>query len=154
MEQIKDRLKELRKRLGLKQRDVAERLEMNVGTVGAWECGSEKIPKTRLYQICNEYNVSRDWLERGEGDMFVKAETFKDQMKAMFNELSPENQAIWLECAAEIVKAGSDTKNGGGNAVRKLYELLKVKHDRKTKSSGVNATIIGDGNEQNIRVQK
>ena len=154
MEQIKDRLKELRKRLGLKQRDVAERLEMNVGTVGAWECGSENIPKTRIYQICKEYNVRKEWLIDGEGEMFVKAETFKDQMKAMFNELSPENQAIWLECAAEIVKAGSDTKNGGGNAVRKLYELLKVKHDRKTKSSGVNATIIGDGNEQNIRVQK
>lgn len=154
MEQIKDRLKELRKRLGLKQRDVAERLEVSVGLIGAWECGSDTIPKTRIYQLCNEYNVSRDWLERGEGEMFVKAETFKDQMKAMFNELSPENQAIWLECAAEIVKAGSDTKNGGGNAVRKLYELLKVKHDRKTKSSGVNATIIGDGNEQNIRVQK
>lgn len=154
MEQMKDRLKLFRKKLGLKQRDVAERLEMNVGTVGSWECGGEKVPKTRIYQLCKEFNINRTWLETGEGEMFEKAETFKDQMKAMFNELSPENQAIWLECAAEIVKAGSDTKNGGGNAVRKLYELLKVKHDRKAKSSGVNATIIGDGNEQNIRVQK
>lgn len=154
MEQIKDRLKEWRNQRGLKQRDVAEALNVNVGLVGSWECGRQKVPDYRIDQICTKFGVSRDWLERGEGEMFVKAETFKDQMKAMFNELSPENQAIWLECAAEIVKAGSDTKNGGGNAVRKLYELLKVKHDRKTKSSGVNATIIGDGNEQNIRVQK
>lgn len=154
MEQMKDRLKQLRQSLSIKQRELAERLGVQVGLIGNWESGARPIPKTRIYQICKEYNVREEWLTTGEGEMFVKAETFKDQMKAMFNELSPENQAIWLECAAEIVKAGSDTKNGGGNAVRKLYELLKVKHDRKTKSSGVNATIIGDGNEQNIRVQK
>ena len=108
MEQIKDRLKELRKRLGLKQRDVAERLEMNVGTVGAWECGSEKIPKTRLYQICNEYNVSRDWLERGEGDMFVPVEEsetdFAETMYSMFNALPENFQEVWMEVAELIVK--------------------------------------------------
>lgn len=108
MEQIKDRLKELRKRLGLKQRDVAERLEMNVGTVGAWECGSEKIPKTRLYQICNEYNVSRDWLERGEGEMFVPVEEsetdFAETMYSMFNALPENFQEVWLEVAELIVK--------------------------------------------------
>ena len=154
MEQIKDRLKQLRKKLNLKQREMAKALRVTVSAYGAWETGRDTIPEARLCMLCKEYNVREEWLTTGEGEMFVKAETFKDQMKAMFNELSPENQAIWLECAAEIVKAGSDTKNGGGNAVRKLYELLKVKHDRKTKSSGVNATIIGDGNEQNIRVQK
>lgn len=108
MEQIKDRLKELRKRLGLKQRDVAERLEMNVGTVGAWECGSEKIPKTRLYQICNEYNVSRDWLERGEGEMFVpfeESETdFAETMYSMYNALPENFQEVWMEVAELIVK--------------------------------------------------
>lgn len=108
MEQIKDRLKELRKRLGLKQRDVAERLEMNVGTVGAWECGSEKIPKTRLYQICNEYNVSRDWLERGEGEMFVPVEEneadFAETMYSMFNALPENFQEVWMEVAELIVK--------------------------------------------------
>ena len=108
MEQIKDRLKELRKRLGLKQRDVAERLEMNVGTVGAWECGSEKIPKTRLYQICNEYNVSRDWLERGEGDMFVPVEEseadFAETMYSMYNALPENFQEVWMEVAELIVK--------------------------------------------------
>ena len=108
MEQIKDRLKELRKRLGLKQRDVAERLEMNVGTVGAWECGSEKIPKTRLYQICNEYNVSRDWLERGEGEMFVPVEEsesdFIEVMRSMYNALPPNYQEVWIELAETIMR--------------------------------------------------
>lgn len=108
MEQIKDRLKELRKRLGLKQRDVAERLEVSVGLIGAWECGSDTIPKTRIYQLCNEYNVSRDWLERGEGDMFVPVEEsetdFAETMYSMYNALPENFQEVWMEVAELIVK--------------------------------------------------
>lgn len=108
MEQIKDRLKELRKRLGLKQRDVAERLEVSVGLIGAWECGSDTIPKTRIYQLCNEYNVSRDWLERGEGEMFVPVEEsetdFAETMYSMFNALPENFQEVWMEVAELIVK--------------------------------------------------
>ena len=108
MEQIKDRLKELRKRLGLKQRDVAERLEVSVGLIGAWECGSDTIPKTRIYQLCNEYNVSRDWLERGEGEMFVPVEEseadFIEVMRSMYNALPPNYQEVWMELAETIMR--------------------------------------------------
>lgn len=108
MEAQGKRLKELRKRLGLKQRDVAERLEMDTGTVGKWEAAMQRIPKTRLYQICNEYNVSRDWLERGEGDMFVPVEEsetdFAETMYSMFNALPENFQEVWMEVAELIVK--------------------------------------------------
>ena len=108
MEAQGKRLKELRKRLGLKQRDVAERLEMDTGTVGKWEAAMQRIPKTRLYQICNEYNVSRDWLERGEGEMFVPVEEsetdFAETMYSMYNALPEKFQEAWLEVAELIVK--------------------------------------------------
>ena len=108
MEAQGKRLKELRKKLGLKQRDVAERLEMDTGTVGKWEAAMQRIPKTRLYQICNEYNVSRDWLERGEGEMFVPVEEsetdFAETMYSMFNALPENFQEVWMEVAELIVK--------------------------------------------------
>lgn len=78
-----NRLKELRKRLGLKQREVAERLDVNVSAVGHWEAGSQKIPNYRLDQICTKYNVRREWLEYGEGEMF---EPEKDDFEARFVE--------------------------------------------------------------------
>ncbi len=68
---MKDRLKELRKVLGLKQRDIAERLGVDVSNVGGWESGRNTIPDTRVYQLCKEYNVNRTWLETGEGEMFL-----------------------------------------------------------------------------------
>lgn len=108
MEAQGKRLKELRKRLDLKQRDVAERLEMDTGTVGKWEAAMQRIPKTRLYQICNEYNVSRDWLERGEGDMFVPVEEsetdFAETMYSMYNALPENFQEVWMEVAELIIK--------------------------------------------------
>ena len=72
MSEMKDRLKELRKALGLKQREIAEKLGVRVGNVGDWESG-RPIPSTRIYQLCHEYNVRREWLERGEGEMFQPA---------------------------------------------------------------------------------
>lgn len=66
---MKERLKELRKVFNLKQRQLAERLGVTVGLVGTWESGSAPVPKTRIYQICKEFRVRRDWLEMGEGEM-------------------------------------------------------------------------------------
>ena len=153
MEQIQDRLKQLRKALDLKQRDVAERLEMNVGTVGAWECGSEKIPKTRIYQICKEYNVNRDWLERGEGEMFVKeelnAETLRRQIVALYNSLDAKNKAIFLAVAQGIVEA-KDTKTACKNVDAAING---INNQGATPKPIVNAVINGDNNEQNIRVK-
>ena len=76
MEEMKDRLKALRKALGLKQREIAEKLGVRVGNVGDWESG-RSIPSTRIYQLCHEYNVRREWLERGEGEMFEEKEERK-----------------------------------------------------------------------------
>ena len=70
MGEIKDRLKELRKTLNLKMREFAEGVGVSTGLVGSWESGTNKPGDARIYRICNEYGVRREWLEKGEGDMF------------------------------------------------------------------------------------
>lgn len=67
---MNERLKTLRKTLGLKQRELAERLGVTIGLVGNWEAGSQPISKPRIYQICKEFRVRREWLEEGKGEMF------------------------------------------------------------------------------------
>lgn len=66
---MKERLKELRKALNLKQREMAERLGVTVSLVGVWESGVQPISKPRIYQICKEFGVRREWLEDGKGEM-------------------------------------------------------------------------------------
>ncbi len=67
---MKERLKELRQALKMKQRELAQRLGVTVSLVGTWECGAVPIPDTRIYQICKEFRVRREWLEKGVGEMF------------------------------------------------------------------------------------
>ena len=77
MSEMKDRLKELRKTLNLKQREVAEKLEVSTGQIGIWEAGTAELPRARIYQLCKEYNVRREWLETGVGEMFEEKEERK-----------------------------------------------------------------------------
>ncbi|MBQ9875163.1 MAG: helix-turn-helix transcriptional regulator [Thermoguttaceae bacterium] len=100
---MKDRLKQFRKALGLKQREIAERLGVRVGNVGDWEAGSKPMPKTRVYQLCKEFRVRREWLESGEGEMFEPepdvrpleeyddVDVIKESIRRIYN-LLPENK--------------------------------------------------------------
>ena len=69
-DEMKDRMKLIRKTFNLKQRELAERLGIKTSLIGIWECGAASIPSVRIYQICKEFNVRREWLETGDGEMF------------------------------------------------------------------------------------
>ena len=72
---MNDRIKELRRILGLKQREFADALGVKTGAVGAWESGSFKPGAARIELICERFKVSREWLVDGEGPVF------KDDLK-------------------------------------------------------------------------
>lgn len=114
MDQIKDRLKEWRNQRGLKQRDVAEALNVNVGLVGSWECGRQKVPDYRIDQICTKFGVSRDWLERGEGEMFVEvkidADALRKQIVALYTTLDEPHKTLAYQVAKGIIEADGNTK--------------------------------------------
>ena len=72
---MNERIKELRRILGLKQREFADALGVKTGAVGAWESGSFKPGAARIELICERFRVSREWLVNGEGPVF------KDDLK-------------------------------------------------------------------------
>lgn len=115
---MKKRLKEVRRALGLKQREVAERLGVKVGVVGQWESGCSNIPRARIYQICKEYGVRRDFLEKGVGAMFedngppTEEEKLRESALALFNALTPKGKAAVLDALAEIVGKESGSAAG------------------------------------------
>ena len=68
-----ERLKELRKVLGLTQTEFGEKLGRKKITVTFWESGKSAIPTSMIYQICSTFGVSYDWLTEGKGEMFVES---------------------------------------------------------------------------------
>ena len=55
-------IREIREEAGLKQKHVAEIMNVTKGSYSMWECGSDTIPLRRLNQFCNHFNVSIDYV--------------------------------------------------------------------------------------------
>ena len=68
---MKERLKQLRKTLDLTQQEFAERLGVKRNTVGQWECGINALTEQVIISICREFNVNKNWLRTGTGEMFT-----------------------------------------------------------------------------------
>ena len=113
---MNERLKELRKKLGLKQRQFADRIGVKTGNVGMWEAGTRQVPDSRVRIICNEFHVRRDWLEKGEGEMFeptpepISVEEAQAQfVEAVFRQLTDEQRDI---VAKAIERANEELRQG------------------------------------------
>lgn len=55
-------LKIARIKAGLSQREVAERLKVNINTVSRWEKGTQKIQIDSLILLADLYGVTTDFL--------------------------------------------------------------------------------------------
>lgn len=110
---MSERIKKLRKSLGLTLEKFGAQLGVGKTAVSKWEHGENKVPEQMLKLICREFNVDYTWLTTGEGDMFLPPEDevgilvsqlIDDKDNPSFNiiletmrafiQLSPENQAI------------------------------------------------------------
>ena len=65
-----ERIKQLRKALGLNQGEFAKSLNVAQSTITAYETGNRQITDRTISDICTKYNVSEKWLRTGEGEMF------------------------------------------------------------------------------------
>lgn len=65
-----ERIKELRKALGLTQQKFADAIGVRQNTVAQYEMGRNPPNDTVITLICREFNVSEEWLRTGNGEMF------------------------------------------------------------------------------------
>lgn len=79
---MNNRLRELRKKLGLTQREFAEKVGIKQNTVAQYEMGRNNPIDAVVALICRRWNVNEDWLRSGIGSMFV--EQTRDEQIAAF----------------------------------------------------------------------
>ena len=65
---MNERIKELRKKLGLTLEKFGERLGVKKAAVSKWENG-DNITDQMFKSICREFNVNEEWLRNGTGEM-------------------------------------------------------------------------------------
>ena len=122
---MNERIKWLRKKLGLTQNEFGAKLGLAANTVTNYETGRRVPSNTVITAICREFNINRDWLLTGKGN-HNNANTFN---------LNP------IKISASNDEAKSKTI---GNRIKILRKTLKLNQTQFGKQIGVKqATITG-----------
>ncbi|MDU7706053.1 MAG: helix-turn-helix transcriptional regulator [Clostridium sp.] len=72
---LKDRIKAIRKYLGITQQEMADRIGIKRNTIANYEIGRNVPIDAVISLICREFGVNEVWLRTGEGgddNMFAK----------------------------------------------------------------------------------
>lgn len=119
-----ERIKNVRKTLGLTQEEFAAKIKVSRPNIGNIETGKIGITERIISDICETFKVNRTWLETGEGEQFVPEQTedkiieafgrvvkmpddaFVKQFVAALAELSPDDWKRVEEFARRVVEGG------------------------------------------------
>lgn len=69
-----ERIREVRKALGLTLEKFGEKIGMKKNSVSQLENGKNSVTEQVVKAICREYNVDYMWLTTGDGEMFIDAD--------------------------------------------------------------------------------
>jgi transcriptional regulator with XRE-family HTH domain len=68
---IKERIKEVRTMLNVSQRDFSKRIFISQTLLGDIELGNRNVSERTIQLISTEFNVNKDWILTGNGEMFT-----------------------------------------------------------------------------------
>ena len=77
---MNERIRLLRKELGLNQSDFGNKIGVKQGTVAGYESGARTPLDAVVSSICREFDVNEEWLRTGKGEMF---EQMTEQQKLL-----------------------------------------------------------------------
>ena len=84
---IGNRIKELRKALGMNQTEFGDSLFSKQSTVTGWERGIRYPSNNIINSICTLYNVNESWLRDGSGPMFLE-KSIDEELAEFFGSIS------------------------------------------------------------------
>lgn len=121
---MNERIKKLRKVLGLTQQEFADKIGMKRNTIANYETDRNEPSNSVISLICKTFNVSEDWLRKGEGEMFnpvvsaalealarERSMTYSDYtIIEKFLNLNPRSRQIIAEFMLEVAATLNSSK--------------------------------------------
>lgn len=104
-----ERVKEIRKTLGLTLEKFGERIGVTRGSMSNIENGNRNLTEQMTKSICREFSVDYMWLTTGEGEMFI--DTDDDFIERIDRIMAGEDEArknlfkFMLELSGEDIVA-------------------------------------------------
>lgn len=126
---MNERIKKLRKALGLTQQEFADKLSIKRNTVATYESGKSNPSDAAVILICKTFDVSETWLRTGEGEMLLaKPAAVLDALAAehhltdgdyvlieKFLALKPEARKAMIDYMKEVVASITAMENEGSS---------------------------------------
>ena len=110
-DEITPRVKILRQALGMSQTDFGTKIGVTRGVINNLDRGLTDLQDPLLSLICSVFNVRREWLETGEGEMFEPKDAeapFYDAMGIITNDEPDSFRKRFVIALAELDDAGLD----------------------------------------------
>lgn len=105
-----ERLKELRRCLGLNQTEFAKRLGLTQTAYSMIESGARPLSQKHIKVICSEFGISENWICNGNGDMFTKS-PYEKEFLNIFESLTTDSQEYLITMAKELLKTETKLLN-------------------------------------------
>ena len=126
MESIGERLRIIRKTEKLTLEDFGKRLGAKKSTISQLENGKNNLTEQMKVAICKEYNVNREWLENGTGEMFLSP---SDDIGDLISEIIENKDEDFYKMVLELVRTyqqlSPDSKKVLIDFARKYQENTK-----------------------------
>ena len=82
------RIRELRKHLGLSQKNFAEKIGLKQNAISYMEKEGSTVTEHNIKAICAQFTVNENWLRTGSGEMFLEGEKKQTEFFEIFDNLS------------------------------------------------------------------
>ena len=69
---MNERIKKIRKAIGLTQQEFADSIKVKRNTVATYEMGRSIPSDAAISLICKQFDVNEEWLRSGTGEMFIE----------------------------------------------------------------------------------
>lgn len=120
---MKNRIRALRKQLGLNQTDFGERIGIKQTTVAGYETGAKNPRDAVILSICKEFNVNEEWLRTGKGDMFQHLPE-EDETAAFVSELLFDNDNELYTLIKEIMRTYAQLDEKSKEVLKQFSKML------------------------------
>ncbi len=123
---MKERIKELRKRLGLTQQEFADKLGIKRGSIGNYELGRNIPVDSVIALICDRCHVNETWLRTGEGQMFVDISRADELARLIEETMSEESGEIKRRIATAVLRLTPDQLRACTDWIKETFGLVEA----------------------------
>lgn len=121
---MNERIKQLRKTLGLTLEKFGAKLGVSKTAINKIESGTNNITDQMFKAICREYNVEPLWLMEGIGPMFIESDS--NTLNLVDDLLSGENEFV-----KNVFKTFTKMKIEDWEALERIFDIYEQVKKRK-----------------------